>query len=351
MKSCIAPADISEHSHLSLFDHCVLTLDCFSHFGLISACLLTLLPNQRAGRSSTTARMPLIYHRGVGNDFTSITSPSESAPLQPPVDPASQAPPPSHSTASPRVAYLEKFDGTPDKCKGFLLQCSLFVSQQPAFYPTEESCIAFLCSLLTGKALDWVTVVWNFNRPAFTSFERFLQRFRAVFELEDGAGEQILTLKLANLGEREKYRNTAGRREKYSSGVCSGFSHTGCKNRMAWWSVKDAFLQGIEPRVADRTRLSRRGKNFGLTDWSCHLYRQYDSLQETQKGFYFPFTKHSSCAWARGHASGTRTHLSWRKRSPVSSKSLSLLWPGCSWENLLSKQTQVACFLCGESVI
>ncbi len=40
----IAPADISERSHLSLFDHCVLTLDCFYRFGLISACLLTLLP-------------------------------------------------------------------------------------------------------------------------------------------------------------------------------------------------------------------------------------------------------------------------------------------------------------------
>ncbi len=43
-QSCIAPADISECSHLSLLDHCVLTLDCFSRFGLISVCLLTLLP-------------------------------------------------------------------------------------------------------------------------------------------------------------------------------------------------------------------------------------------------------------------------------------------------------------------
>ncbi len=33
-----------ERSHLSLFDHCVLTLDCFSCFGLISARLLTILP-------------------------------------------------------------------------------------------------------------------------------------------------------------------------------------------------------------------------------------------------------------------------------------------------------------------
>ncbi len=37
VKSCIAPADISERSHLSLFDRCVLTLDCFSRLGLISA--------------------------------------------------------------------------------------------------------------------------------------------------------------------------------------------------------------------------------------------------------------------------------------------------------------------------
>ncbi len=29
-KSCIAQADISERAHLSLFDHCILTLDCFS---------------------------------------------------------------------------------------------------------------------------------------------------------------------------------------------------------------------------------------------------------------------------------------------------------------------------------
>ncbi len=70
-------------------------------------------------------------------------SPSESAPPQPPVDPAPQAPPLSKSTTSLRFAYLEKFDGTPAKCKVFF----------------KESRISFLCSLLTGKTLDWVTAV------------------------------------------------------------------------------------------------------------------------------------------------------------------------------------------------
>ncbi len=179
--------------------------------------------------------------------------------------------------------------------------------------------------------------MWNFNHPAFTSLESF---FCSAFERFWSPWGRRLS------GWTDSHIET---REKYCSGVCSGFSHTGCTNWMAWWSLKAAFLQGIEPGVSDWTCLSRRGKNFGSTDWSCHSHQQYDLLQETQQGFYFPFTKLSSCAWARSHASGTRMHLSWGKRSPVSSKSLSLLWPGRSCENLLSNQTQTACFLCGES--
>ncbi|KAL0147107.1 hypothetical protein M9458_057631 [Cirrhinus mrigala] len=112
--------------------------------------------------------------------------------------PTPQAMPPSPPIASPRLAYPEKFDGTPAKCKGFLLQCSLFVSQQPALYPTEESRIAFVCSLLTGKALGWATTIWNSDRLTYPSFKVFLQRFKEVFDFpEEGesAGVQILTLR------------------------------------------------------------------------------------------------------------------------------------------------------------
>ncbi|KAL0149129.1 hypothetical protein M9458_055561 [Cirrhinus mrigala] len=98
----------------------------------------------------------------------------------PPLASAPQTPLPNPPIASPRLAYPEKFDGTPAKCKGVLLQCSLFVTQQPALYPTEESRIAFVCSLLTGKALDWATAVWNLNCPAFPSSETFLQRFNII---------------------------------------------------------------------------------------------------------------------------------------------------------------------------
>ncbi len=101
------------------------------------------------------------------------------------------------SSVSPRLAFPEKYDGNPTQCKGFLLQCTLFVNQQPALYSTEEARISFVCSLLTGKALEWMTAVWRGGRSPFPTFTDFLQRFREVFDhSKDGrsADEQLLTL-------------------------------------------------------------------------------------------------------------------------------------------------------------
>ncbi len=121
-----------------------------------------------------------------------ITQPQAAA--NPPPVPAN---PPTMQTpsVSPRLAFPERFDGDSTKCKGFLLQCSLFVNQQPSLYPTESSRIAFVCTLLTGKALDWATAVWRTDGSAFPTFDSFLHHFREVFEHPAegrGAGEQLL---------------------------------------------------------------------------------------------------------------------------------------------------------------
>lgn len=113
------------------------------------------------------------------------------SPLSMPLDPLPQ------SAVNPRLVFPDKFDGNPSKCKGFLLQCSLFVDQQPFLYPTDSSRIAFVCALLSGKALEWATAIWKPEGNTFISFKDFLTQFRAVFEHPaDGKspGEQLLTL-------------------------------------------------------------------------------------------------------------------------------------------------------------
>ncbi|KAG1956953.1 retrotransposable element [Pimephales promelas] len=94
--------------------------------------------------------------------FQELRTAAGSIPSTPATQPPPSVPPDTVSTAvNPRLAFPDKFDGTPTKCKGFLLQCTLFVEQQPALYASHGSRIAFVCSLLTGRALEWATAVWR----------------------------------------------------------------------------------------------------------------------------------------------------------------------------------------------
>uniref|UniRef100_A0A3B3B5B8 DUF4939 domain-containing protein n=1 Tax=Oryzias melastigma TaxID=30732 RepID=A0A3B3B5B8_ORYME len=64
---------------------------------------------------------------------------------------------PAH-TLGPRIALPDKFNGDPEQCVGFLMQCELFLRQQPSLYPTEEAKVSLVCSLLTGAACDWISI-------------------------------------------------------------------------------------------------------------------------------------------------------------------------------------------------
>jgi len=87
-----------------------------------------------------------------------------------------------NSSNNPRLSLPEKYDGCPSKCKGFLLQCSIFINQQPQFYQTDDSRISFICSLLTGRALEWATALWEGGNLSFPSYHSFMQQFKEVFE-------------------------------------------------------------------------------------------------------------------------------------------------------------------------
>uniref|UniRef100_A0AAR2LYX5 DUF4939 domain-containing protein n=1 Tax=Pygocentrus nattereri TaxID=42514 RepID=A0AAR2LYX5_PYGNA len=58
------------------------------------------------------------------------------------------------------ICKPEPYDGNPNKCSGFILQCSVYFSNSPP--STDQSKIAFIISCLTGKALDWATASWSF---------------------------------------------------------------------------------------------------------------------------------------------------------------------------------------------
>ncbi len=91
-------------------------------------------------------------------------------------------PSPIPSSASP-MAQPGNFSGEAAACSGFLLQCSLYLEMQPQLFPTERSKIAFIISLLSGRALQWAEALWNADSPQVNSLESFVEHFREVFSL------------------------------------------------------------------------------------------------------------------------------------------------------------------------
>ena len=57
------------------------------------------------------------------------------------------------------VSKPDKFDGEPDKCRGFLLQCSVYFDNSPA--SSDQAKIAFIVLRLASKALEWATASWT----------------------------------------------------------------------------------------------------------------------------------------------------------------------------------------------
>ncbi len=60
-------------------------------------------------------------------------------------------------------------------CSGFLLQVDLLIEMQPHEFPTEWTKVAFLISLLTGKALLWAHAIWNAQSSIINTFDAFIK--------------------------------------------------------------------------------------------------------------------------------------------------------------------------------
>ncbi|KAK3544439.1 hypothetical protein QTP86_012422 [Hemibagrus guttatus] len=102
--------------------------------------------------------------------------------------------PPAPCGESPRLAMPEKYDGSADRCHGFLRQCENFFVHQPGVYRDEGTKCAFLLSLLTGRALDWASAVWDADHQIRKSFTYFTGMIWEVFEYPAGGKDILLQL-------------------------------------------------------------------------------------------------------------------------------------------------------------
>lgn len=84
--------------------------------------------------------------------------------------------------AEPQLPPPLSYAGEPHLCRAFLVKCSLYISLQPSSFPSEESKVAFIINLLSGKAAQWGTTVWEKEHSCCKTFKAFSDELRAMFD-------------------------------------------------------------------------------------------------------------------------------------------------------------------------
>ncbi|KAL0186755.1 hypothetical protein M9458_018425, partial [Cirrhinus mrigala] len=162
------------------------------------------------------------------------------APVTPPTPPAPLAAPGPSAAAQqlePRLPPPEVYSGEPNFCRAFLTKCSMHFALQPRTFVSEESKVAFVLTLLTGRAALWGTAVWENQDPCCASFSTLLAEMKRVFDRAASGREAARTLMDLRQGERSvsdysiEFRTLAAE----------------CQwNEEAQW---DMFLHGLADRV------------------------------------------------------------------------------------------------------
>ncbi|KAG5285423.1 hypothetical protein AALO_G00003200 [Alosa alosa] len=176
--------------------------------------------------------------RELVNEFRQALTAAQAHPAPPPAVPSSP------------VVNPTPYSGAPEGCKGFLLQCSLALEMQAHRFPTERSRIAYIISLLSGRALQWAESAWSLDGPATTSVDDFVEHFAEVFGLPEGDSSAQAQLHALREGKRPVTEYSLQFR---TLAAASGWNEA---------ALITAFRQGLEPNL--RLQLSTYDDAMGL---------------------------------------------------------------------------------------
>uniref|UniRef100_A0A9J8BJU2 Retrotransposon gag domain-containing protein n=1 Tax=Cyprinus carpio carpio TaxID=630221 RepID=A0A9J8BJU2_CYPCA len=159
------------------------------------------------------------------------------APTAPPTPAVPPAPSEAPSQPEPRLPIPESYSGEPNYCRAFLTRCDMHFSLQPRTFANERAKVAFVLTLLTGRAALWGTAVWENQDPCCASFQSLSADMRRVFD-RAVAGREAAR-KLAELRQHEGSVSDYSIEFQTLAVECHW-------NEEAQW---DMFLHGLADRV------------------------------------------------------------------------------------------------------
>ncbi|KAI2646694.1 Retrotransposon-like protein 1 [Labeo rohita] len=182
--------------------------------------------------------------------------------------PAFQHPSTPSSVSGSPMAMPATFAGEAAECSGFLLQVNLFIKMQPQQFTSDDAKVAFLISLLTGKALLWAKAIWMAENPIIHSYEQFTNHFTEVFSTTTGelaTSDQLFRL------------------QQGTSSACQYTLHFRMLEAASGWNEKallGAYRQGLNPEL--RAAMALYDDSIGLEAFLQRTTRVAQNLAACQ---------------------------------------------------------------------
>uniref|UniRef100_A0A8K9WTB0 Gypsy retrotransposon integrase-like protein 1 n=1 Tax=Oncorhynchus mykiss TaxID=8022 RepID=A0A8K9WTB0_ONCMY len=82
----------------------------------------------------------------------------------------------------PRINNPPCFSGEPTECRSFLTQCDIVFSLQPNTYSRSTARVAYVISLLIGRAREWGTAIWEARAECTNQYQDFKEEMIRVFD-------------------------------------------------------------------------------------------------------------------------------------------------------------------------
>ncbi|KAL0151004.1 hypothetical protein M9458_053517 [Cirrhinus mrigala] len=148
---------------------------------------------------------------------------------------------------------------------GHARQVNLYIQMQSQQFPSENTKVAFLISLLTGKALQWAKAIWNANNPIINSYEQFTSHFSEVFSTATGTlttSDQLFRL------------------QQGSSSANEYTLHFNTLAAASGWNEVGAYRQGLNPDI--RAAMALYDDSIGLESFLQRTTRVSQRLAACQ---------------------------------------------------------------------
>lgn len=160
---------------------------------------------------------------------------------------------PSTSVKRVSVSEPDKFDGTAEHVRGFLRQLDIYFQDHVSDKLSDSAMCYKVFSLLTGKAVEWASAVWDNDPRIRTSYSYFVQQIKEVFEYP--AGGRSASLQIINM--TQNHRPVA----EYAIEFRTLAAQSGWNDR----SLKDVFQNSLD--VDLQAELACKGENLSFSDF------------------------------------------------------------------------------------